>query len=139
MHEVGVHVAAGGVKGVGVGALLAELVVPGGLEIDGGGQGQHRLRAHLQTLGLLGQQAVGLGVDPVPQGLVILLRPHLAGEGGGKVNLGQGVQGLLAVGDAVAQPQGVAQDGGDHPVVPVVVQPQGVGPFPQGLDGVHLQ
>ena len=116
---------------MGCGLGFGELVAPGGLEIDGGGQGQDGAGVHAEPGGLVLQQVSGLLVQPVPQGLVVLRGAHGPPEAGGVVVPCQHIHGFLHVADPVAEPEGGGQQAGHGAVIPVKGVPQGLDPGPE--------
>ena len=139
VQKVHGHVPGGAVEGLGAGVAGLELIGPLALEVQGAGQGQHRVPGQVDVPGLLLQQAAGLVVEPVLQRLVHFRRAHLPLEGGCVVILRQQVHGLLHVLGALPQPQGA---GGDHragAVVHIEGIPHPVGQVPAVLDGLAAQ
>ena len=131
MEEVRLLLPRRGMEDLGRGLGFGELVAPGGLEIDGGCQGQDGAGVHAEPGGLVLQQVSGLLVQPVPQGLVVLRGAHGPPEAGGVVVPCQHIHGFLHVADPVAEPEGGGQQAGHGAVIPVKSVPQGLDPGPE--------
>ena len=112
-------------EGVRPGLGVRELLQPGGLVVERGGQQGQRVLLGLHHGLLTADEAVGLFAHPVGHRLIGLGGAHGDGKGPGVVVPGQCLQGLFHIGalQAAVEPDGVGQQQGAHPVVGVEALP----------------
>ena len=113
LHKGYRHIAGRAVESLVLRGFFKEGIRPVHLVVQGAGQGDDRSRVQFDAVGLFGQQALGLLIQPFLQHFVVFIGTHAAFKGGCRVLIGQRPHGLHVVAvKIIAKPDGIRDQAG---------------------------